>query len=239
MKRVLSAVVGAALVAFAVPASAAEWPDNPDQLGGTWSMDGLTEGSPSCSFQLGVNETSGGWTLHFPPSCRRAFPVDKINAWRVDPADGAIVFLDAERNPVFEFERSADGAYVAHPEGRPGMVIAKGDPTEQRPPTPQEAMTGVWRISALGVAPLCSFDLTSDERGRSGTLTMRPGCGAEWRNRGWARWRLNGATISLLDGRGHEIISFKRLELFTFEKRASDDPYSQRGEIMFFGKVFD
>lgn len=239
MMKLLSAVFGAVLVLAAAPALAADWPDNPDQLGGTWTLDGLTEGSPSCSFQLGVNDTQGAWTLNFPPSCKREFPVDNITAWRVDSTDGGIIFFDAERQPVFEFERTADGAYVANPADLPGMVIAKGDAADQRPPTPQEAMTGVWRISALGVAPLCSFDLTSDVRGRAGTVTLRPGCGAEWRDRGWARWRLSGNTIYLLDGRDREILSFKRLELFTFEKRASDDPYSQRGEIMFFGKVFE
>ena len=100
-------------------------------------------------------------------------------------------------------------------------------------------MTGVWRMSALGVAALCSFDLTSDERGRSGTVTMRPGCGAEWRGKGWARWRSNGKHISLLNARGEEILAFKRVDMFTYEKRSSDDPYSQRGEIMFFGKQFN
>lgn len=253
--RILSAIVGASLVLCAAPAlaepefqrgptvhapaPAAAWPNNPDQLGGTWTLDGLTEGADSCSFQLSVYETIGGWTLNFPPSCKREFPVGDITAWHVNPENGNIVFSNAERRTVFEFERTADGAYVAHPEGQEGMVIAKGDPADQRAPTPQEAMTGVWRISALGVAPLCSFNLTSDTRGRSGTMAVRPGCGTEWANRGWARWTLNGKTISLQDARGREIISFRQLELFTFEKRASDDPYSQRGEIMFFGKVFD
>lgn len=250
LPRILGSILGAALMVFAAPAVAQPEAGTsvavvepgklgPDQLGGTWALDGLTDGSDSCSFQLGVNETIGGWTLNFPPSCRREFPVETITAWHVNPANGAIVFSDAERNTVFEFERTADGAYVANPEGQEGMVIAKGSAEDQRPPTPQEAMTGVWRISALGVAPLCSFNLTSDVRGRSGTISARPGCGAEWANRGWANWRLNGNVITLNDARGREILSFRRLELFTFEKRASDDPYSQRGEIMFFGKVFD
>ena len=243
--RLLSAAIAAVLLA-AAPAAAQETPApaapavlGPDQLGGTWSLDGLSEGDPSCSFQLGVAETIGGWTVNFPPNCRRTFAVGSIVAWRVNPETGAIVFADAERNTVYSFERTADGAYVANPEGKPGMVMMQGDPAEQRPPTPQEAMTGVWRISALGVAALCAFDLTSDERGRSGTLTMRPGCGAEWRGKSWTRWRLSGKTISLLDARGDEIVAFRRVDTFTFEKRASDDPYSQRGEIMFFGKVFN
>jgi len=245
--RLLISVLTAALAAGAVPAIAQEAAPppaavapgllGPDQLGGTWTLDGLTEGSASCSFQLGVNETIGGWTLNFPPSCRRAFPVETIIAWRVNPETGSIVFSNAERHTVFEFERTADGAYVANPEGVPGMVIGQGDPAEQRPPTPQEAMTGTWRISALGVAGLCSFDLTSDARGRSGSVAMRPGCTAEWRDRGWARWRMDGKQISLLDGRGREIIDFKRVDLFTFERRPPDNPYVQRGEIMFFGKV--
>lgn len=245
--RVLSAVLAAAAL-MAAPAAAQEdavAPPaapvalGPDQLGGTWSMDGLEDGAASCSFQLGVNETMGGWTVNFPPNCRRGFPVANIVAWRLNPDTGAIIFSDAERQTVFEFERTADGAYVANPEGQPGMVIAMGDPAERRPPSPQEAMTGTWRISALGVAGLCAFDLTSDERGRSGTLTMRPGCTAEWRDRGWARWRLSGREIALIDGRGHEIIAFKRVDLFTFEKRPPDNPYVQRGEIMFFGKVLE
>ena len=211
----------------------------PDQLGGTWSLDGLTEGSPSCSFQMGVHETIGGWTVNFPPNCRRLFAVENIYAWHVNPETGAIVFSDVERHTVFEFERTVDGAYVANPEGKPGMVIARGDPADQRPPTPQEAMTGTWRISALGVASLCAFDLTSDARGRAGTLKMRPGCTAEWRDRGWASWRLGGKEIDLLDARGREIISFKRVDAFTFQREPPASPYFQRGEMMFFGKVFD
>lgn len=246
--RLLTAAFAAASLLALAPAAAQEAaaappadtaPLGPDQLGGTWSLDGLEEGTASCSFQLGVNETMGGWTVNFPPNCRRGFPVADIVFWRVNPETGAIVFFDAERRTVFEFERAADGAYVANPEGRPGMVIAMGDPAERRAPTPQEAMTGTWRISALGVAALCAFDLTSDERGRSGAVTLRPGCTAEWRDRDWTGWRMNGKEIALLDRRGREIIAFRRVDAFTYEKRPPDNPYVQRGEIMFFGKVME
>lgn len=245
MNLFLTAAVAAAILIgapIAGPAVAADWPDNPDQLGGTWTMDGLTEGSGSCVMQLGVEETIGGWTVNLPPSCKRIFAVGSVTAWRVNPETGAIVFADAERATVFEFQRTADGAYVAHPgdgsDGQ-GIVIQKGDPDNQRTPTPQEAMTGVWRISALGRASLCSFDLTSDVRGRSGTIRARPGCVSEWASRGFSRWAMHGKTISLLDARGEEILQFKRVDTFTYEKTASDDPYSRRGEMMFFGKVFD
>ena len=136
--RLLTAALAAALLATAhpsaaqetapAPASAAKPVLGPDQLGGTWSLDGLTEGAASCSFQLGVNETIGGWTVNFPPSCKRAFPIEAVTAWRVNPETGAIVFADAERNTIFEFERTADGAYVANPDGKPGMVYLPGGP---------------------------------------------------------------------------------------------------------------
>lgn len=249
MRPVLTALFALAMAAVAAPAPAQDAPPaateltpgqlGPDQLGGTWSLDGLTEGTASCSFQLGVNETMGGWTVNFPPNCRRGFPVEGITAWRVNPDTGAIVFADAERRTVYEFERTEDGAYVSNPEGKPGMVIAMGDPAERRPPTPQETMTGTWRISALGAAALCSFDLTSDERGRAGRLTMKPGCTAEWRGKDWSAWRMHGREVALLDSRGREIIAFNRVDPFTYEKRPPDNPYTQRGEIMFFGKVME
>ena len=245
MNLFLTAAAAAAILIAAPitgPAAAADWPDSPDQLGGTWTMDGLTEGSESCVMQLGVEETIGGWTINLPPSCKRIFAVGSVTAWRVNPETGAIVFADAERQTVFEFLRTADGAYVAHPgdgsDGQ-GIVIQKGDPDDQRPPTPQEAMTGVWRISALGRASLCRFELTSDARGRSGAIRALPGCVSEWASRGFTRWAMHGKTISLLNARGEEILAFRRVDTFTFEKTASDDPYSRRGEMMFFGKVFD
>lgn len=238
MKLVLSAAIAAVLMS-AAPALAA---DGPDTLGGTWTMDGLTEGSSSCVFQLGVEETIGGWTVNLPPPCRKAFPVETVTAWRLNPDNGDIVFSDAERHAVVEFARTEDGSYVAHPgdgsDGQ-GIVIQKGDPADQHPPTPQEAMTGVWRMSALGVASLCSFDLTSDAKGKGGTIKVRPGCVSEWSSRGIVSWALRGKTISLQDARGNAVLEFKRVDLFTFEHQASDDPYSRRGEMMFFGKVFN
>ena len=65
MNLFLTAAVAALILAS--PVAAADWPDNPDQLGGTWTMDGLTEGSESCVMQLGVEETLGGWTINLPP----------------------------------------------------------------------------------------------------------------------------------------------------------------------------
>jgi hypothetical protein len=240
MRLVLRAAL-AAVLASALPAAAADWPDSPDVLGGTWTMDGLTEGSNSCIFQLGVEETIGGWTINLPPSCKKEFPVEAVTAWRINPDTGAIVFADAERHAVMEFERAGDGGYVAHPgdgSDAQGIGIQKGDPADRRAPTPQEAMTGTWRISALGVASLCSFDLTSDAKGKAGAVKVRPGCLSEWSTRGISHWALRGKVISLEDARGNAVLEFRRVDTFTFEHEGSDDPYSRRGELMFFGKVF-
>jgi hypothetical protein len=240
MKRIILATVAMFALA-AAPARAGDWPDTPDELGGTWTMDGLTEGSSSCVFQLGVEQTIGGWTIDLPPPCARAFPVASVTAWRVNPDNGDIVLADAERHAVLSFSRTEDGAYVAHPgdgSDDSGIAIHKGDAADQHPPTPQEAMTGTWRVSALGAASLCTFELTSDARGRSGTLHMKPGCVSEWATRPFAKWTLHGKTISLEDARGDAILEFRRVDTFTFEHQASDDPYSRRGEMMFFGKAF-
>ncbi|MBX7249810.1 MAG: protease inhibitor Inh/omp19 family protein [Caulobacteraceae bacterium] len=238
----LNLLGAAAALLMAVPALAADWPDSPDALGGTWTMDGLTEGSDSCVFQLGVDETIGGWTINLPNTCKRSFPVlTAVTAWRVNPETGAIVLADAERHAVLEFERAADGGYVAHPgdgSDATGLAIQKGDPAERHPPTPQEAMTGTWRISALGAAHLCTFELTSDAKGRSGQITVRQPCSSEWAGRPFTRWSISGKTISLNDARGNSILEFRRVDQFTFERTSSDDPYSRRGEMMFFGKVF-
>jgi hypothetical protein len=228
-------------LALAAPVLAADWPDSPDSLAGTWTMEGLTEGSRSCVFQLGVNETIGGWTVNLPQTCRRAFHVEAVTAWRVNPDNGAIVLSDAERQPVIQFERTGDGGYVAHPgdgSDEEGVAIQRGDSGDQHPPTPQEAMTGSWRISALGAAHLCTFELTSDARGRSGQITVKPPCTSEWKGRGFTRWTMSGKTISLNDARGDSILEFRRVDTFTYERQNSDDPYSRRGEMMFFGKVF-
>jgi len=235
--RVLLAALAAAL---ALPAQALA-ADEADAMAGVWSLTGLTEGAAVCIFTLGADETIGGWTIQFSDRCKRDFKlVADVAAWRVDPADGSIVFADATRREVARFGRTEDGAYVSPEDGGAGLVIQRGDPTTARPPSPKEAMTGVWKLSGLGGRPLCTFDLTSDDKGRSGTLKYREDCSSEWRTKGWAKWTLRGKELTLWDARGQPLIAFKAGDNpFTFHKSEQVNQWMGRGEMMFFGKVFD
>ncbi len=114
----------------------------------------------------------------------------------------------------------------------PAPVVA----TEEPRGTPQEIMSGPWRLSGLGGAPLCEFDLTSDARGREGTLAVKPGCMGEWRTREFARWTLRGKDLTLWDRRKRPIRSFRKVNAYTFEHREEMNEYMGRGEMLFFGK---
>ena len=235
--RVILASLFAALAAGS--AAAAEWPDTPAQLAGVWTIDGVTEGTSSCVFTMGAEEHLGGWTVNFPTRCKDAFAMKDVIAWRVDPADGAIVFVGAQRQELIRFSRTADGAYVANPEGRPGMVISRGDPATRQPPSPQQAMTGAWKLSGLGGRPLCVFDLTSDEKGRNGKLVRREDCLGEWRGKDWDRWTVRGREIILWDRRGNPVMTLRRVDTFTFERAEEINAYRGVGDMMFFGKILD
>ena len=188
---------------------------------------------------MGAEQHLGGWTVDFPARCKTAFGVKEVIAWRVDPADGAIVFIGGDRRELIRFSRTADGAYVANPEGKPGMVISKGDPAQQRAPSPKEAMTGVWKLSGLGGRPLCTFDLTSDERGLNGKLVRRDDCLGEWRMKDWDRWTIRRREIVLWDKRGNPLMTFRRVDTFTFERAEEINAYRGVGDMLFFGKVLD
>ena len=238
--RLFRTFLAALAATFALPVTAA-LADDADRLAGVWSLSGLTEGSEVCVFTLGADETIGGWTIQFSERCKRDFPiVANVSAWRVDPSDGAIVFADPTRKPVVRFQKLEDGGWVSPQDTGAGLEISRGDPTAARPPSPKEAMSGVWKLAGLGGRPLCTFDMTSDDKGRNGTLKRREDCASEWRNKDWTRWTLRGKELTLWNSRGQPVIAFKAGDTpFTFHKSEEVNQWMGRGEMMFFGKVMN
>lgn len=235
MKRVLMATMAAALTAGA--AQAAEWPDTPAQLAGQWTFTPASEGPEVCRFTLGSEETIGGWTLDIPKSCEADFPaIVDAAAWSVDPTDGAIRITDSLRKLLVRFERVPIGGYGANDVN---MSMDRYDP-DAKPLTPEQVMTGVWKITGIGGGAQCSFRLTSDAAGKAGMISVQPGCGGEWARRSWARWTLRGKELVLYSRSNEPQIAFEQQDLFTYQRRNKVD--ESRGwhlDLLFFSKVID
>ena len=214
---------------------AADQPRAPQDLAGAWTLSRMSEGPEVCHLTLSPDSTDGGLIVHIPFSCYKDFDVEDVTAWGVDPADGAILFNDRRGRPLYRFDPVPAGGYGAN---APGWSL---DRREAPPPrTPQQTMTGVWKMTGLGGRALCAFDLTSDARGLSGALRPREGCSGEWRGRGWTRWSLDGKELTLYGRERQVVVAFQRVDEVTFHKR---DPIAEaRGrttDMLFFSREED
>lgn len=231
------AVAALALVLAAGAATAADHPTDPKALVGEWTLSPMAEGPEVCNFTMDADSTDGGYTLHIPFSCYRDFDVDDVTAWGVD-ADGAILFKDRRGRTLHRFDPVPVGGYGAT---EPGWSLDRRE-REQRPPmSQQELMSGVWRITGLGGASLCAFDLTSNAAGTAGTLKVKPGCSGEWATKTWSRWTLRKRELTLFNASGQPVVAFRQDEdRVTFERR---DPIAEaRGRItdlLFFARDFE
>ena len=93
-----------------IPASTV--PDDLQPFVGDWSLAQEDENQPTCPVTFTDQETIGGWAVNVPEPCLAPYPsVDDLFAWNIDPSDGSIILINAERHVVVRLFEDADGLY--------------------------------------------------------------------------------------------------------------------------------
>lgn len=186
------------MIGLILAAAVAAAPNAPPKaMLGRWDFGRDGEGAPSCTVTLNPEPVIGGYRLTAAKACARVTPrAGDLYAWYVNTA-GELVFADPVRKAVVRLSQG-DGVWSsdAYLMNRPG-----------RPLTQAQRMRGHWRLAALGGAPLCDFDLTSNPLGTAGTLKPRGRCKAPWAGRAFSTWALKGRTITLSDTAGKPVVS--------------------------------
>lgn len=230
----MRAVAAAAILALATSVAQAQ---PAEELAGSWTLSLSAEPQTTCDVSLGADSTDGGDTLHIPFGCYRSFKVRDVTAWTFDTADGAIVFNDRRGRPLYRFKPD-EGGFRSD---EPGWRLRRRAPDPRAAMTPQQRMSGVWKMTGLGGRALCAFDMTSDAQGRSGELKARTeDCFGEWKGKTWARWTLRGKEMTLYGRGGQPILAFQQADEFTFQRR--DLIAEARGrttEMLFFSRDVD
>lgn len=211
---------------LASPALAQE---GPARLRGSYILSGVSEGTDVCKVRLTSQPAIGGWSLDVGKDCYAKFGLSRdIAAWNLYP-DGAVGFIDPLRKPLLKFVPSEIGGYVAERPGEEALSLAR-DAGASKPLSAQQRMSGGWSLTGLGGQPACGFTSKATASGKAGTLKMKPGCAAKWKDGGWASWRLQGEQLTLYDGKGKALQTLKQGDIVTFE---ADDA---AGEPIYFSR---
>eukprot|EP01035_Chromulina_nebulosa_P036723 gene36723-49507_t len=66
---------------------------------GDFVLEQEDESLPKCALKLTDQEAIGGWAVEVPEACPPPYPAaDSLTAWNIDPNDGSVILLDAERH---------------------------------------------------------------------------------------------------------------------------------------------
>ncbi|MEO8758956.1 MAG: AprI/Inh family metalloprotease inhibitor [Devosia sp.] len=130
--RVRLALVLVALTAapvFAQDSSASSEPQStvpPELQGmvGDFILEQEDESLPKCPLTLTDQETIGGWAVEVPETCPAPYPAaDQFLAWNIDPNDGSVIFLNAERKVTMRLFEDEDGLYDTDPAVEPRFYL--------------------------------------------------------------------------------------------------------------------
>jgi hypothetical protein len=82
------------------------------------------ESLPKCALKLTDQEAIGGWAVEVPEACPAPYPAaDSLNAWNIDPNDGSVILLDAERHVTLRLFEDEDGLYDTDPNVTPRFYL--------------------------------------------------------------------------------------------------------------------
>lgn len=99
-------------------------PEELQGLVGDFVLEQDDETLPKCPVTLTDQETIGGWAITVPEACPAPYPAaDSLMAWNVDPNDGSVLFLDAERHVVLRLLEDEDGLYDTDPNVQPRFTL--------------------------------------------------------------------------------------------------------------------
>jgi hypothetical protein len=99
-------------------------PEELQGLLGDFVLEQDDETLPKCPVTLTDQETIGGWAITVPEACPAPYPAaDSLMAWNVDPNDGSVLFLDAERHVVLRLLEDEDGLYDTDPNVQPRFTL--------------------------------------------------------------------------------------------------------------------
>lgn len=99
-------------------------PEELQGLVGDFVLEQDDETLPKCPVTLTDQETIGGWAISVPEACPAPYPAaDSLMAWNVDPNDGSVLFLDAERHIVLRLLEDEDGLYDTDPNVQPRFTL--------------------------------------------------------------------------------------------------------------------
>ncbi|MBI4923896.1 MAG: AprI/Inh family metalloprotease inhibitor [Devosia nanyangense] len=123
MIRLVSAARFAAILAAfaAAPALAQDSPASsvpPELQGmiGDWNLEQEDVALPKCAITFTEDQAIGGWAAVIPEPCPAPYPVAAaLAAWNVDPEDGSVLLLDAERHVTLRLFEDEDGLYDTDP----------------------------------------------------------------------------------------------------------------------------
>jgi hypothetical protein len=99
-------------------------PEELQGMVGDFVLEQDDETLPKCPVTLTDQETIGGWAITVPEACPAPYPAaDSLMAWNVDPNDGSVLFLDAERHVVLRLLEDEDGLYDTDPNVQPRFTL--------------------------------------------------------------------------------------------------------------------
>jgi hypothetical protein len=99
-------------------------PEDLQGLVGDFVLEQDDETLPKCPVTLTDQEAIGGWAITMPEACPAPYPpADSLMAWNVDPNDGSVLFLDAERHVVLRLLEDEDGLYDTDPNVQPRFTL--------------------------------------------------------------------------------------------------------------------
>ena len=99
-------------------------PEELQGMVGEFVLEQEDESLPKCALKLTDQEAIGGWAVEVPEACPAPYPAaDSLTAWNIDPNDGSVILLDAERHVTLRLFEDEDGLYDTDPNVTPRFYL--------------------------------------------------------------------------------------------------------------------